>query len=92
MILNNIRLLLSKFKFSNLSPRLLKEKHNCPIIKINIKDLHKYQTSLYSILNKMEENFESKLPKLGKINLTIILKRSQRQNNSRPQNKEKISR
>jgi hypothetical protein len=65
MIANNLRQVLNKLKFSNLSFALLKKKHNCPIIKINIKDLHKYQTSLYSILYKMEENFESKLSKLG---------------------------
>jgi hypothetical protein len=67
MIVNNIKQLFAKFQISNLSLKVLKAKLNCPIIKINIKDLHKYQTSLYSILNKMEENFESKLPKLGKI-------------------------
>ena len=66
MIANNLRTVYNNLKFSNLTYSLLKKKHNCPIIKINIKDLHKYQSSFYSILNKMEENFESKLNKLGK--------------------------
>jgi hypothetical protein len=66
MIANNLRSLYNNLKFPNITYSLLKKKHNCPIIKINIKDLHKYQSSLYSILNKMEENFESKLTKLGK--------------------------
>lgn len=73
MIASNLRQVFTKYKFSNLSLILLKQKHYCPIIKINIKDLHKYQTSLYSILNKMEENFESKLAKLGTITIFKLI-------------------
>ena len=81
MIANNFQKYLINTKFLNFSFSLLKKKHNCPIIKINIKDLHKYQTTFYSILIKMEENFESKLTKLGKNNVNPFYIRSKRQNN-----------
>lgn len=46
----------------------------CPI-KFNFKDtLHKYPSSSYSILNKMEDNFEvlgAKLKNIGKLNKNL---------------------
>jgi hypothetical protein len=50
----------TKFIFSS--------KNNCPI-KIILKDFsfYKYHRLPYTILNKMEENFDSKLISIGKI-------------------------
>ena len=41
----------------------------CPI-KLKFKDttLHKYQSCAFTILNKMEENFEQRLKNIGKPN------------------------
>ncbi len=45
-------------------------KFTCPII-LNFKDtIHKFVSSPYTILNKMEENFEQKLKSIGKKTLT----------------------
>jgi hypothetical protein len=47
-------------------------KYFCPIIKKNIKDIHKYQCKAYSILNKMEDNFDTKLKNIGTL-INIII-------------------
>ena len=92
MISNNFQKYVINKRFLTFSFSLLKKKHNCPIIKINIKDLHKYQTKFYSILNKMEDNFESKLTKLGKDKVNPSNTRPKRQNNNRLKIKEEIGR
>jgi hypothetical protein len=47
----------------------------CPIIKINIKGILKYQISSYSILNKMEDTFSTRLKSIGKHKLTFRFNR-----------------
>jgi len=65
MFVNNLRDI-ARIKLLN-NVKFIITRYNCPI-KINFLNdsPNKYQSHSYSILNKMEDNFETKLKNIGK--------------------------